>query len=66
LPNEKIEYMLRRQSGLILMEIFEKKSQGRNKANVRKHELKVLIGTDAASEGLNLQTLGTLVNLDLP
>lgn len=29
-------------------------------------ELKILIGTDAASEGLNLQTLGTLINLDLP
>jgi superfamily II DNA/RNA helicase len=26
----------------------------------------VLVGTDAASEGLNLQTLGTLINIDLP
>ena len=26
----------------------------------------MLLGTDAASEGLNLQRLGTLVNLDLP
>lgn len=25
-----------------------------------------MIGTDAASEGLNLQRLGTLINLDLP
>jgi len=25
-----------------------------------------VLGTDAASEGLNLQTLGTLINLDLP
>jgi len=28
--------------------------------------LKVLAGTDAAGEGLNLQALGTLVNVDLP
>ncbi len=26
----------------------------------------MLLGTDAAAEGLNLQTLGTLINLDLP
>ena len=29
-------------------------------------EIRLLIGTDAASEGLNLQRLGTLINLDLP
>jgi hypothetical protein len=28
--------------------------------------LRLLLGTDAASEGLNLQRLGTLINLDLP
>lgn len=33
---------------------------------VKTGEVKVLVGTDAASEGLNLQTLGTLINLDLP
>ncbi len=27
---------------------------------------RLLVGTDAASEGLNLQKLGTLINLDLP
>jgi len=26
----------------------------------------ILVGTDAASEGLNLQALGTLINIDLP
>lgn len=26
----------------------------------------MLVGTDAANEGLNLQTLSTLINLDLP
>lgn len=33
---------------------------------VQKGEIKVLLGTDAASEGLNLQRLGTLINIDLP
>ena len=27
-------------------------------------EIKLLVGTDAASEGLNLQTLSTLINFD--
>jgi hypothetical protein len=29
-------------------------------------ELRLMVATDAASEGLNLQKLGTLVNIDLP
>ena len=33
---------------------------------VRAREIKILVGTDAASEGLNLQILSTLINLDLP
>jgi ERCC4-related helicase len=33
---------------------------------VKKGEIRLLLGTDAASEGLNLQTLGSLINLDLP
>jgi superfamily II DNA/RNA helicase len=36
------------------------------KQEVSNGKLKLLVGTDAASEGLNLQTLGTLINLDLP
>jgi superfamily II DNA or RNA helicase len=36
------------------------------KAAVQRDEIKLLVGTDAASEGLNLQRLGTLINLDLP
>lgn len=36
------------------------------KTAVRDHELRLLVATDAACEGLNLQTLGTLVNVDLP
>jgi superfamily II DNA/RNA helicase len=33
---------------------------------VQRGELRLLLGTDAASEGLNLQRLGALINLDLP
>jgi hypothetical protein len=36
------------------------------KQMVYRGELRLLLGTDAASEGLNLQRLGTLINLDLP
>jgi Helicase conserved C-terminal domain len=36
------------------------------KQMVRHGDLRLLLGTDAASEGLNLQRLGTLINLDLP
>jgi len=36
------------------------------KAEVKQHRIKLLIATDAACEGLNLQTLGTLINVDLP
>lgn len=33
---------------------------------VQSGRLRVLVGTDAASEGLNLQRLGSLINVDLP
>lgn len=36
------------------------------KLQVRTGDIRLLIGTDAASEGLNLQRLSTLINLDLP
>lgn len=36
------------------------------KRMVAEHQLKVMVATDAACEGLNLQTLGTLINVDLP
>ncbi|MFW5397051.1 MAG: SNF2 domain-containing protein [Candidatus Accumulibacter regalis] len=36
------------------------------KDRVRAGNLKLMLGTDAASEGLNLQRLGTLINIDLP
>ncbi|MCA9643095.1 MAG: DEAD/DEAH box helicase, partial [Myxococcales bacterium] len=36
------------------------------KRMVAEHEIRVMVATDAACEGLNLQTLGTLINIDLP
>jgi len=36
------------------------------KQMVQSGEIRLILGTDAASEGLNLQRLGTLINLDLP
>ena len=36
------------------------------KRMVADRELTIMVATDAACEGLNLQTLGTLINVDLP
>jgi superfamily II DNA or RNA helicase len=36
------------------------------KEAVKKRQIRLLVATDAACEGLNLQTLGTLINVDLP
>ena len=36
------------------------------KAAVKAREVRLVVATDAACEGLNLQTLGTLINIDLP
>jgi superfamily II DNA or RNA helicase len=36
------------------------------KKMVAEHETRIMVATDAACEGLNLQTLGALINIDLP
>jgi hypothetical protein len=36
------------------------------KAAVRERSIRLVVATDAACEGLNLQALGTLINVDLP
>ncbi|MGI6551004.1 MAG: helicase-related protein [Syntrophomonadales bacterium] len=67
LPNEKIGlYAGGDKSGIFIGGIYEKRNKEEIKRMVKQRELRVLVGTDAASEGLNLQTLGSLVNLDLP
>ena len=53
-------------SGVMRRGVFEPRGRDALKDSVRRGELRLLLGTDAASEGLNLQRLGTLINLDLP
>ena len=53
-------------SGYFLNGVYHKDTKESIKAKVKNHDIKILVGTDAASEGLNLQTLSTLINLDLP
>lgn len=53
-------------SGFWLGGRFQRCDRTQLKDRVRKGEIKLLLGTDAASEGLNLQRLGTLINIDLP
>ncbi len=67
LPGEKIGiYAGGQRSGIICDGIFNRISRDEIKVMVARGELRLLLGTDAASEGLNLQRLGTLINLDLP
>jgi len=53
-------------SGVFQNGVFRKALKDEIKAMVKRREIKILIGTDAASEGLNLQTLSSLINIDLP
>jgi hypothetical protein len=53
-------------SGIWRNGAFQRTDRETLKKRVRTGELKLLLGTDAASEGLNLQRLGTLINIDLP
>ncbi|MBW2066873.1 MAG: DEAD/DEAH box helicase, partial [Deltaproteobacteria bacterium] len=53
-------------SGIMLDREFKRTSRDEIKQKIGKGQLRLLLGTDAASEGLNLQRLGTLINLDLP
>lgn len=53
-------------SGIIRGGQFTPRYREDLKQMVRGGELRLILGTDAASEGLNLQRLGTLINLDLP
>ena len=67
LPNEPIAiYAGSNKSGLWGNGTFTRTTREVVKTMVRKGEVRLVLGTDAASEGLNLQRLGTLINLDLP
>jgi len=67
LPKEKIGiYAGGGKSGIYQDGIFQRRTKEEIKKLVKSKQIRLLIGTDSASEGLNLQTLGTLINLDLP
>jgi superfamily II DNA or RNA helicase len=53
-------------SGLFHGERFAAVERDHIKEEVRQRRIRLVVATDAACEGLNLQTLGTLINVDLP
>lgn len=53
-------------SGIFKAEDFASIEREDIKIAVKKRDIRLLVATDAACEGLNLQTLGTLINVDLP
>jgi len=67
MPDELIGiYAVGNRSGTYQRGIFQRVPPNTIKVMVKKRKIRLLIGTDAASEGLNLQSLGTRINLDLP
>jgi superfamily II DNA or RNA helicase len=53
-------------SGLFRGGQFSSVERDAIKKAVKTREIRLIVATDAACEGLNLQTLGTLINVDLP
>jgi hypothetical protein len=53
-------------SGVFREGLFTRLNREALKRAVWQGAVRLLVGTDAASEGLNLQRIGTLINLDLP
>ena len=53
-------------SGLFRGDAFASIEREEIKNAVKKRSVRLVVATDAACEGLNLQTLGTLINVDLP
>ncbi|AZI45163.1 helicase SNF2 (plasmid) [Deinococcus psychrotolerans] len=67
LPGERIAlYSGPTTSGIYHVGTFTPTSRDELKRAVQSGEIRLLLGTDAASEGLNLQRLSRLINLDLP
>jgi len=67
LPDESIGvYAGADKSGIYRGESFASVKRESIKTAVKDREIRLVIATDAACEGLNLQTLGTLINVDLP
>jgi superfamily II DNA/RNA helicase len=53
-------------SGIFRSDIFSSVEREEIKKAVKERKIRLVVATDAACEGLNLQTLGTLINIDLP
>jgi superfamily II DNA or RNA helicase len=67
LPDEPVAiYAGAGKSGLYRGAEFASVERDDIKTAVKRHQIRLLVATDAACEGLNLQTLGTLINVDLP
>lgn len=67
LPGEPVAvYAGAGKSGIHLDGDFASVEREEIKSAVRKHTIRLLVATDAACEGLNLQAIGTLINVDLP
>jgi hypothetical protein len=67
LPGEPVGvYAGAGKSGLFRGKDFASVEREEIKKAVKAREIRLLVATDAACEGLNLQTLGTLINVDLP
>ncbi len=67
LPGEPVAvYAGTGKSGLFRDDDFASVEREDIKTAVKKREIRLVVATDAACEGLNLQTLGTLINVDLP
>jgi superfamily II DNA or RNA helicase len=67
LPNEPIGvYAGAGKSGIFRGQEFARVERENIKLAVKQRTIRLVVATDAACEGLNLQTLGTLINVDLP
>ena len=67
LPNEPVAvYAGAGKSGIFLGREWKSVEREQIKRAVRERTIRLVVATDAACEGLNLQTLGTLINVDLP
>lgn len=67
LPDERIAvYAGADRSGIHHQGTWTKVDRNVIKNAVKNRQLRLVMATDAACEGLNLQTLGTLINIDLP
>jgi superfamily II DNA or RNA helicase len=53
-------------SGLVRDREWKSIERDHIKKSVKERRIKLVVATDAACEGLNLQALGTLINIDLP